>query len=80
MHLGNNLIKIISFITFIQLPTNFTVLQAFDSFLKVHKVFHINYHPLIKSLMSFIDYFIFENKAEATVNRKMADLAMKLKL
>lgn len=30
--------------------------------------------------MMFIDFFIFENKADATINKKMNDLAAVLKL
>lgn len=65
----------------IPLPTNFSFLDVFDIFLKSHKVFHIHYHPHIKNMMMFLDYFVLKNiSGDAVINRKMHDLAAKLKL
>lgn len=61
------------------MPADFTFLQVFDCFFKVHKVFHIHYHPQIKNLMSFIDYYIFKNsEGDANVTTKMREVAKKI--
>lgn len=65
----------------VPLPITFSFLNVFDFFLKSHKVFHINYHPFVKNMMMFIDYFVLKNTSgDATINRRMIDLAAKLKL
>lgn len=50
-------------------------IDAFDCFFKLHKVFHINYHPHIKNLMIFIDRFIFKNAETTGVSNKMLTVA-----
>lgn len=50
-------------------------IDAFDCFFKIHKVFDISYHPLLKNLLIFIDRFIFMNLEASGVTNKMHEIA-----
>lgn len=61
-----------------QLPANWTFLDVMDTFFKVHKVLDLAYHPHLKLMMHFIEYFIYNNKAKnIKVSVKMQDVAHK---
>lgn len=44
-----------------QMPTSFSFNMAFDLFFKIHFVFNIHYSDSIKSMMEFIEAFIYES-------------------
>lgn len=55
-------------------------IDAFDCFLKIHKVFDIAYHPLLKNLLIFIERFIYMNMEASGVTNKMHDVAMTMNI
>lgn len=73
-------LKLIILIFFFQMPIDFDFKKTFDMFLKVHKVFHLNFCPAFVKLMQFIDYFVFENKCDDQTTATMRKLAEKLNL
>lgn len=54
------LTKILPVFFVLKVPENFQFVDVMDLFFKVHKIFDLDFHPSNKSMMNFIEVFIFE--------------------
>lgn len=60
----------------IPLDLNSTFLDTMDTFYKVHKILNLQFHPNLKILMHFIEYFIFNNEEKyIKVTPKMQEVS-----
>lgn len=66
-------------ISLLQLPAGWKFLQVMDIFFKIHKVFCLDYNPSLKTMMHFIEYFLFSHKATyIKVTPKMTEVFNKI--
>lgn len=43
-----------------KVPKDFTFVQVFDMFYKIHKIFNLSFNKKIKPMLSLVDHYIFK--------------------
>lgn len=62
-----------------QLPTGLEFIHALDFFIKMHKLFRLPYHPKIKNLMYFLEYFAYGiDEAKQLLAQKYQDIGVNI--
>lgn len=59
-----------------KVPDNFQFVDVMDLFFKIHKILDLDFQPSIKSMMNFIEVFIFEmDRDNIAINSAMNSYA-----
>lgn len=64
---------------FFKVPKEFSFLGVMDLFFKVHKLFNIGYHRSLKSLMVFLEKYVYDtNDSMRTLTVTVQETAAKI--
>lgn len=61
-----------------QAPNTYGIMEVFDMFFKVHKIFNLDFHPNIQPMMLFVEKYIFKmNHSQSQLTARIREIALK---